>query len=279
MACKKSYQLYDGSKSSSSNTNTLYASSDLDSVTVLSASGLEEGNSIPVLVSDTQTGPFTQYVVDGQNVVITYDNPVITVESGKWYKLDTSSISSNTDAKVESTTTQNEIATSVKAWFKPNGSSEYIEVEIIRLKDGEVKKIFNLGTNKEIINPVGEFYFERATERLDYISAEQALFQPKITQTEDEITTVIQNTISSYTISSLGAKGQITVQNTSDTYKLYVKYASGINKVLLPYQNIDLPVEPNDTIVLTYDSSIEGTTNTQTAVVWKYKWTTQYGDF
>ena len=155
MACLPPKQLYDCSRRDSTNTEAFSVTP--DTVSEVTSNGLTDGQTIPILVKN-ETGEFVPYLVNGEQVVLSEDNPSVLIEEEGMYKLDTSGIECPPDGSitVEAKPYASDVSTSVTGCYT-DAEGVSVPVEIIRYSDGTTPVIYNLGTGDRIANPVGEF--------------------------------------------------------------------------------------------------------------------------
>lgn len=179
MACVAPTQLFDGSRPDY--TNTYVFTSPKTSLTEVTATGLTQGQEVPLLVFDTNVGEYVAYTIDGQPVKLTYDNPTVLVEGGKTYMLDTSQVNGDPDVKVTTKLQPLQGMTSQTAYYTPVGSSTAIPVEIVRYSLDAEPVIYNIATGERIVNPIGTFTLDKVNEERHFISAETITNRGNIT--------------------------------------------------------------------------------------------------
>lgn len=155
MPCYPSTQLYDGSRPDYTNRGIFSAPE--GGYTEVTAYGLSTGQSIPLLVKDTFTDEYVPYTIDGQPVVLTYENPTVLVEGGNTYKLDTSTVAYDEDISVTTREIPPRGITSELMMYKPYDSIVSIPVEVVRTSENAEPIVYRAGTSDRIMNPVGTF--------------------------------------------------------------------------------------------------------------------------
>lgn len=155
MACRPAWQLFDGSRPDRTNK---YVFTALDgSATTVTASGLDEGERVLLLIED-ETGDFVPYLdYNGEQVYLDSENPTVIVDPNNTYKLDMSEVDDTSDVIVNSSSNPHDVVSSVSACFTPDGETLGIPVEIVRYRGVSQPNLYRLGTDTRIIVTDGTF--------------------------------------------------------------------------------------------------------------------------
>lgn len=154
MACTPRSQLYDCERRDSTNIEVFSVAP--GTISEVTSTGLADGQTIPILVKD-ETGEYVPYLVDGEQLVLSENNPSVVIEEEGMYKLDTSAIECPEGGiTVTAQPYASEVSTSVTGCYT-DAEGNSTPVEIIRYSDGTTPVVYNLGTGERIANPIGEF--------------------------------------------------------------------------------------------------------------------------
>lgn len=154
MACQPGSQLYDCTRQDSTNLGVFSVSE--GQVVEVTSEGLADGQTIPILVRD-ENGEYVPYLIDGEQVVLSEENPSVIITEEGYYQLDTSAIvCPETGITVTAEPLDSDISTSVTACYTDEAGVS-TAVEIIRYGDSDTPVVYELGTGIRISDTSGTF--------------------------------------------------------------------------------------------------------------------------